>query len=148
MENNYFLPSANEALGHRSLHYQGESGVYVSPHMYTSIFTLSHKCCSRMVCTGDCCINLQHAVRPSFTRKIMGISMCFLRVIYRLLMCGYSPALVKPLPRSQGSDWLDYGNTLLHMQDRLTLTTKDRQLASLSTSILRGYESLMQTTIR
>ena len=38
MENNYILPSASKELGHRNLHYVGESGVCVSPHMYTSIF--------------------------------------------------------------------------------------------------------------
>ena len=38
MQNNYILSSASEELGHRSLHYKGESGVYLSPHMYTSIY--------------------------------------------------------------------------------------------------------------
>ena len=61
------LPSASEELGHRTLQYQGDSGVYMSPHMYTSIFTVSHKCCSRMACTGDCCIKLQFAVIGSIT---------------------------------------------------------------------------------
>ena len=38
MENNYMLPSASKELGHRNLHYLGEAGVYLSPHMYTSMF--------------------------------------------------------------------------------------------------------------
>ena len=38
MENNYMLPSASEELGHRNLNYQGETGVYLTPHMYTSVY--------------------------------------------------------------------------------------------------------------
>ena len=38
MENNYLLPSASEELGHRKLHWGGESGVYLTPHMYTSLY--------------------------------------------------------------------------------------------------------------
>ena len=38
MENNYILPSWSEELGHRNLHYKGEPGVYLSPHMYTALY--------------------------------------------------------------------------------------------------------------
>ena len=73
MKNNYILPSAKEELGHRNLGYQGEAGVYTSPHMYTSIYYVEpHVLFEDGVYTGVCFINLQLVVSLFFHKEANG----------------------------------------------------------------------------
>ena len=105
MKNNYILPSAKEELGHRNLHYQGEAGVYTSPHMYTSIYYAEpHVLFEDGVYTGVCFINLQLVVSLFFTRRQMVISMCLLPVRFRSLMCGCSLMLLLQRVIAKGDD--------------------------------------------